>query len=681
MDSTESRPTSEESAPTPAPSGSEAEHWKEYKDASGRPYYHDSRTNKTTYDKPACLKSEAERTLRPCKWKEYPTPDGRKYFSDGVNSVWVEPKELTEWKSKVAAMQSGTQTGKEEQEAASAVSATTAGPGSSSSLNDLVNGAQADGATANGGAAEAPAAAVEEKKKGRQRNKPVVSSEPLVFKTQGERMAAFVEMLRDYEITSQQRWGDLPRICSEDPRWNALTTTGQKKQTFSEFQTKRAKEEREEKRGRSRKARDTFLKMLAEDTAIDVKTRWREAQKRLGNDDRYLALDHDVISEVEREEMFNDFVAELARKEDEEKRFRVEANTSAFKELLAEVSDGITHATRWLDIRQLLEEKNDPRFEVMDENDRRHVFGDLVGELRKAHEAVLKEKEREKRLEDKAKQASFRQSLMDKVMDGSITALSAWRDCKVDLESEATMKALEDQPTSTARAIFDDVVDLLQKAFKADRKYLRDLLDDESDFKLAHDSTFDAFVAALTAAETKLEEKDEARAEKPAAEKKNEREALEPRLPKMLATTKHVRMVFDELLVKEVAKHEEAVKKRKRTEERYMDLLEDYYYRSDHIDVSWKDAEYEMRRRSAFLDMKDNKERKAFFEKHIARLAKKMGKTKPSSTASDEKEKAKEGNEEGKGGKKDLEDGEEKDEEEVVVKGKEMKKSKRKHSR
>ena len=55
-------------------------------------------------------------------------------------------------------------------------------------------------------------------------------------------------------------------------------------------------------------------------------------------------------------------------------------------------------------------------------------------------------------------------------MDGSITALSAWRDCKVDLESEATMKALEDQPTSTARAIFDDVVDLLQKAFKADRK-------------------------------------------------------------------------------------------------------------------------------------------------------------------------------------------------------------------
>ena len=73
---------------------------------------------------------------------------------------------------------------------------------------------------------------------------------------------------------------------------------------------------------------------------------------------------------------------------------------------VSQVSDGITHATRWLDIRQLLEEKNDPRFEVMDENDRRHVFGDLVGELRKAHEAVLKEKEREKRLEDKAKQVT-----------------------------------------------------------------------------------------------------------------------------------------------------------------------------------------------------------------------------------------------------------------------------------
>ena len=82
---------------------------------------------------------------------------------------------------------------------------------------------------------------------------------------------------------------------------------------------------------------------------------------------------------------------------------------------VSQVSDGITHATRWLDIRQLLEEKNDPRFEVMDENDRRHVFGDLVGELRKAHEAVLKEKEREKRLEDKAKQVTKPRSHQPKV--------------------------------------------------------------------------------------------------------------------------------------------------------------------------------------------------------------------------------------------------------------------------
>lgn len=49
--------------------------------------------------------------------------------------------------------------------------------------------------------------------------------------------------------------------------------------------------------------------------------------------------------------------------------------------------------------------------------------------------------------------------------------------------------------------------------------------------------------------------------------------------------------------------------------------------RSDHIDTPWADAEYDMRKRSAFLDMKDPADRKALFEKHIASLAKKMGVT------------------------------------------------------
>lgn len=112
------------------------------------------------------------------------------------------------------------------------------------------------------------------------------------------------------------------------------------------------------------------------------------------------------------------------------------------------------------------------------------------------------------------------------------------------------------------------------------------------------------------------------------------------------------------------------------------------YIRSDHIDTPWADAEYDMRKRSAFLDMKDSADRKALFEKHIASLAKKMGVSTTSkaqqgssdesanassssssqvasatSTAAVEEAKPKEDGEE--------EDGEEKDDDEEELQGKE----------
>ena len=79
--------------PLVPPPATEANAWREYTDTTGRAYYHDTRSNKTTYEKPACLKSAAERTLAPCKWKEYPTPDGRNYYSDDyrMSSVFQPP--------------------------------------------------------------------------------------------------------------------------------------------------------------------------------------------------------------------------------------------------------------------------------------------------------------------------------------------------------------------------------------------------------------------------------------------------------------------------------------------------------------------------------------------------------------------------------------------------------------
>lgn len=64
-------------------------------------------------------------------------------------------------------------------------------------------------------------------------------------------------------------------------------------------------------RQRARKARDNFLKMLAENTEIDHRTTWREATRILADEPRFTAVE----DEREREEIYNDFVFELAKKE------------------------------------------------------------------------------------------------------------------------------------------------------------------------------------------------------------------------------------------------------------------------------------------------------------------------------------------------------------------------------
>merc|ERR1719424_891404 len=205
------------------------------------------------------------------------------------------------------------------------------------------------------------------------------------------------------EITSTSKWGEVNRLCNQDPRWAALKTMGQKKQFFAEWQTRRMKEEKEERRLNLKKARDKFLKMLAEDTTIDMKTRWREAQTRLLDDERYKLLEDDR----EREELFNDFVVELARKDDEEKRVLRKMRFDAYMVFLKEFPE-ITHLTRWVEIRTVLEEKKDPRFDALDESERRHNFQDLVTELRKVAEAERQEREKEKREKEKANRDAFR---------------------------------------------------------------------------------------------------------------------------------------------------------------------------------------------------------------------------------------------------------------------------------
>lgn len=63
----------------------EASLWTMYVAQDGRPYWYNSVSRESTYDKPFCLKTPEERAIPPCSWKEY-TVDGKVYYNNGIQS-------------------------------------------------------------------------------------------------------------------------------------------------------------------------------------------------------------------------------------------------------------------------------------------------------------------------------------------------------------------------------------------------------------------------------------------------------------------------------------------------------------------------------------------------------------------------------------------------------------------
>lgn len=74
---------------------------------------------------------------------------------------------------------------------------------------------------------------------------------------------------------------------------------------------RRRKEEAEEKRSKAKKARMGFMKMLAQNTQIDGRSRWDDAERTLRDDARFKA----VPDSSDREDLFNEFVEALTKKE------------------------------------------------------------------------------------------------------------------------------------------------------------------------------------------------------------------------------------------------------------------------------------------------------------------------------------------------------------------------------
>lgn len=138
-----------------------------------------------------------------------------------------------------------------------------------------------------------------------------VDQENQVYENKQDAKNAFKVLLENANIASDWTWDQAMRVIINDRRYGALRTLSERKQAFNEFLGQKKKQEAEERRNKQKKAREEFKKMLDDSKEITSSTKWSKAIAIFEDDDRFKAVERakdredlfeDHLMELEKKE-------------------------------------------------------------------------------------------------------------------------------------------------------------------------------------------------------------------------------------------------------------------------------------------------------------------------------------------------------------------------------------------
>jgi len=466
--------------------------WSEHVDkASGRTYYYNSVTKASSWTKPFEMMTAEERAAAapgaapaqpaaapaaaPAKaqgagqWKEYKTPEGRQYFHNATTGVtqWTKPADF----DGPAADASAAPAAKKD---ASVERANGAAGEDKMEEDEKTKEEKAEAEkkrklTAKERERERQAELEREKERMKEFEKQLAE---VKYESKEEALAAFKAMLEDKCPSHTTTWPEMVPLCQYDVRFRALKGTGEKKNVFQHFITQKHKDFIDKERKRKKEAKEAFTQMLEESELVDHKARLRDVAKELSKDPRFKAVE----SERERQDLFEDYVVGLEKKEKERLKAARADNLKAFVELLQETPD-LTSKSRWSEVKALI--KEDPRYLALegDEKHRLGAFDDFMQQLQRK-EAEEKELAREKRRqEEKAQRAAVQELLTELHAQKVVNAKSTWKDLEeveAFIKDERLVTLMTEQSKGKAHDTVDDFIEDLNRKFMADRPALKD---------------------------------------------------------------------------------------------------------------------------------------------------------------------------------------------------------------
>ncbi|PHT32900.1 hypothetical protein CQW23_29237 [Capsicum baccatum] len=331
---------------------------------------------------------------------------------------------------------------------------------------------------------------------------------PLVYESKAEAKSAFKTLLESANIGSDCTWDQAMRAVINDRRYGALKSLGERKQAFNED----CKE-------------------------LSPSSRWSKAISIFEHDERFKAVER----AKDREDLFEDYVEELEKKEhakalEEQKRNRVE-----YLEFLKSC-DFIKASSQWRKIQDRLEA--DERCSRLEKIDRLEIFQEYIRDLESKEEEQRKLRMEELRKAERKNRDEFRKLMEEHVAAGILNAKTNWRDYCIKIKDFAAYLAVSSNTSgSTAKDLFTDVMDELEKQYLDDKSQIKDAVR-MAEIGLTSAWTLDDFKVAI---------------------------AKYISSPPMSDT--NLKFVFDELLERAREKEEKEAKKRKRLADEFYELL------------------------------------------------------------------------------------------------------------
>ena len=274
----------------------------------------------------------------------------------------------------------------------------------------------------------------------------------------------FKDKLKSLGITITWKWEDASRLMFNEPEWKSIRTFSEKRNLFNDYINDLKNKEREEIYLKREKNKAKFRQLLSEDNTINSDSTYTEAMSRLSYDERWRAVD-----EKEREDVFEDYIDLIYKKEEDEWKKEREVKKKLFLEKMK--FKKIKSDTLWKDI--CIEFKDDPVFASMEKIDRIQTFADYITTLES-------EEKREKREKDKYQgylnREKFRELLQISVEEKNLNLETKWGDFVAQIKDREEYLNMLAQEGSTPLELFQDKINELKKEYKKVKKIFKEII-------------------------------------------------------------------------------------------------------------------------------------------------------------------------------------------------------------